>query len=164
MSLRGSCLVRGRAVRFGETRRTSLAKLKRRRKGNVTWVSFIGDHDMSKGLGRIERQVIELFDKQSRLKGSEVVTAIAGTTSTPSEKFAIRRALASLQGKGFLDKTSGPDGPRWARSEPGPADVDPLVLAIHQCEERLLAVARAKMVLREREAQLAACMASLRPR
>ncbi len=68
---------------------------------------------MSKGLGRIERQVIELFDKQSRLKGSEVVTAIAGTTSTPSEKFAIRRALASLQGKGFLDKTSGPDGPRW---------------------------------------------------
>ena len=125
---------------------------------------FYRGDDMSKGLGRIERQVIELFDKQSRLKGSEVVTAIAGTTSTPSEKFAIRRALASLQGKGFLDKTSGPDGPRWVRSEPGPADVDPLVLAIHQCEERLLAVARAKVVLREREAQLAACMASLRPK
>src|SRR5262245_41071642 len=117
---------------------------------------------MSKGLGRVERQVMELLDKQPGLKASEVVTAIAGTSSTASEKFAIRRALASLKGKGFLDKTAGPGGPRWARCEPAPADVDPLVLAIHQCEERLQAVARAKLVLEEREAELAASMASLR--
>jgi hypothetical protein len=119
---------------------------------------------MSKRLGRVERKVIELLDKKPGLKGSEVVTAIAGTSSKPSEKFAIRRALASLQGKGFLDKTTGSDGPRWARSEPAPTDVHPLVLAIHQCEDRLRAVARAKLVLREREAQLATCMASLRPK
>ena len=124
---------------------------------------FIGDHNMSKGLGRVERQVIELLNKQPDLKGSEIVTAIAGISSTPSEKFAVRRALASLQGKGFLNKTTGPNGPRWARSEP-PADVDPLVLAIHQCEDRLQAVARAKLALTEREAELAACMDSLRPK
>jgi len=117
---------------------------------------------MSKGLGRVERLVIELLDRQPGMKGSEVVSAIAGRSSTPSEKFAIRRALASLKGKGFLNKTTGPGGPRWARCEPAPADVDPLVLAVHQCEDRLLAVTRAKLVLEEREAELAASMASLR--
>ena len=117
---------------------------------------------MSKGLGRVERQVIELLDKQPGLKGSEIVSAIAGPSSTPSEKFAIRRALSSLKGKGFLDKTTGPTGPRWTRCEPAPADVDPLVVAIHQCEDRLLAFTRAKLVLKEREAELAASMASLR--
>ena len=117
---------------------------------------------MSKGLGRVERQVIELLDKQPGLKGSEIVSAIAGPSSTPSEKFAIRRALSSLKGKGFLDKTTGPTGPRWTRCEPAPADIDPLVVAIHQCEDRLLAVTRAKLVLEEREAELAASMASLR--
>ena len=117
---------------------------------------------MSKGLGRVERQVIELLEKQPGMKGSEVVSAIAGSSSTPSEKFAIRRALASLKGKGFLNKTTGPGGPRWARCEPAPADVGLLALAIRQCEDRLLAVARAKLVLREQEAELAASMASLR--
>lgn len=76
---------------------------------------------MSRGLGRVERRVLELLEGCEQLPAAQITSMIAGTAEpTPALAASVRRALGSLRQKGRLVQVEGRNWTlveKWQRSE-----------------------------------------------
>lgn len=76
---------------------------------------------MSRGLGRVERRVLELLEGYEELPAAQITSIIAGTAEpTPALAASVRRALGSLRQKGRLVQVEGRNWmlmEKWQRSE-----------------------------------------------